>query len=881
MMDIESYRQAFEDIRKESDDSEVRGLVLRAVRTMPKSPEFVGLFKLGLSLLSRVHDPQDRNLAILDYVKEVPLTDSFRRFYMTAIEDAITAADALDEAHRRLTELLRLLGEMPKTKEFRNLRHLAWRLALNLPDKPRFQGMPIEKVANELPKASDDDFYRRYTLLGVAKEVLKDGSFPELYREAMQHAMKAALTIPEPYYKKFAFLFIANELSKTPDHMDLYAAALTDAFKAACELSDPFAREYGLLEVLKDVPKTEEFYHLLREILEQTLSFFTIKNWMGDLEVFDVVDYILSAEETGVTDSKKKRFTRERYSKLISIELEKFGPMLNDIRFIETLKPYTHVWVQPKNLRDAIKKVVNHLEGLKDVFHGKEIKRPVFVSESYPGGLGSYIHKKEADTNECIAIDLGATNTVIMRKKGTGPADYVVLAPISAQYDGVQVIPTVLGAGTDTIGADVHDESPISDIKQLLLDGNPKGRAYMERFFRVLYQHLKKAVSTGGWFVFASREADVVYLTAPVGYQDYRGVLKEIAGSVIRGVKVEILEEPLAAAIGYQVAEEKDKVMMIIDFGGSTLNTMVVRLNINEVHVVAKPERAQLLGGHDIDRWLAEYLAEKIGMSPESVTYSLVRAAEDIKIRLSKRDHVPFEWDGREVCAITRSEFEAVLDKHEFYDLVDRTLTYVIKRAEKVGIRKEKIEAVLLTGGSSQIPSFNEKIGDFFESLRGRNLIYDHSPLSAVATGAALYGTRDVMDRHLGIAYALKYSTENGAKHHSYSIILEKGEILPLEKTYRITPARRLATQKEILLELYEVPESLITRKWVMEGGIEFIKQEIIASDEVELADFKTITLQFKEPVDSPIDVTFSIDEKGSLKVRYGIETVDTGLRLQ
>ena len=38
------------------------------------------------------------------------------------------------------------------------------------------------------------------------------------------------------------------------------------------------------------------------------------------------------------------------------------------------------------------------------------------------------------------------------------------------------------------------------------------------------------------------------------------------------GVEIEFLEEPLAAAIGYQVAEERDRIVMVIDFGGNTLD---------------------------------------------------------------------------------------------------------------------------------------------------------------------------------------------------------------------------------------------------------------------------------------------------------------------
>ncbi|MBI5827420.1 MAG: Hsp70 family protein [Deltaproteobacteria bacterium] len=858
MKTIDDIKQDLCRVRDSSDGLAVRRLLVGTARELPKTVEHLDLFKLGFSLLDKITNPEDRRMALLEFAKEIPSAGPFRDFYSMAMEEAVIAADGLEEQYRRLTELLRLARELPRTGDFARHRLLAWRLALNLPDKPRYFSLPIEKVADELPKSSDIEFYRKYTLMGVIKELQRDGSFPELYKEAIAHAIAAALTIKEPYYRKYTLLFIARELPKTGEYIALFKQAITEAYRAATETSDQFAREYALFDILEETPKTVEFYPLLNELFEQALSFFTMRKWVGDLEVLDVVDYIISAEDMTVTESKKRRFTRERYAKLITAELEKLGPRLNDIRFIDTLKPYVHVWVQPRFLREAIKKVVDHLESLKGAFHGREIKRPVFAAETHPEGIGDYIHKKEPAANECVAIDLGATNTVVVRKKGPAKADFVPLSPLSRQYDGVYLIPSVLSASTNTIGADVTEENPVANFKQMLLDGHPKGRESMERFFRILYQHLKKAISTGGWFSFA-KEADVIYITAPVGYQDYRKAIREIAGGVIKGIRVDIIDEPLAAAVGYQVAEDADKVIMIVDFGGSTLNTMLLRLNMDAVHVVAKPERAQMLGGHDIDGWLAEYLAGKAGIPSTEA---------------------PFEWNGREVCRVTREEFEEVLDGHEFYRLVDRTISHVLKRAEKVGVRKDKIEAVLLTGGSSQIPSFREKIGDIFPELRDRNLIYDHSPLSAVGMGAALYGTRDVTDRHLGMAYALRYVTDDSARPHSYGIILEKGEMLPLEKTYSLTPARRLSVQNDIFLELFEVPDELITRMWVMEGGIEFIKQEIKHGEEAVLRSLKTITLSFKEPIEGDVSVTFRVDEKGLLTIRYGIETLDTGLAL-
>ncbi len=872
--------------RDNPEQAALRSLVISATRELPKSPENLDLFRLAFELAKRIEDQNDRNFAVIEVSRETPFTEAFHQLYQDVMEAAIIASDALDEPHRRITELLRIAKELPSNEEFLGLRRLAWRLVLGLADRPRQTPAPLEQVAMELPKGSDYTFYRRYTLLGIAKELLKDGDFPDIYKEAIEIALKAVKLIDEPYYRKYTLIHIAKDLPLTDEFYDIYKQAINEAYDASLLIKDPFAQLHALIDMFQFTPKTHDFFPLLKDVLTKALGFFTIRNWVGDLDVLDVVDYILSAEEMGVSESKKRRFDRGKYANRLTHELEKLTSSINDTRFIEVLRPYTHAWVQPKALREAVRKVVEKLEALKSTYHGREVERPVFVGESHPTGAGHLIHRKEAAAIDCIAIDVGATNTVIVRKKGDAPPDFVVLPEVSRQYDSASIVPTVLSPETNTIGTGVIDEAPILNIKQMMLEGNPKGREYMERFFRTLYQHIKKATSAGGgWFSFASKNAaEKIYLTVPVGYQDYKKTMRGIAGRVVKGAKVEFIEEPLAAAVGYQVIEQRDKVFLIIDFGGSTMNTMIVRLNMNEVHVVAKPERAQIFGGQEIDAWVSEHLAEKFSAHVSGMPlYRLLAAAEEVKIGLSDKREANFIWNNSHIGVVTRHEFEEVLERHEFYRAVDRVVAQVVRKAEKVGLRKDSIEAVLLTGGSSQIPSFKEKIGHIFPLLRAKNLIYDHSPLTAVATGAALYGTRDITDRHLAMAYAMRYATVEKDKTHSSSIVLEKGEILPLEKTFRFTPARKLGMQNEVSLEMYEVPEGNIVRRWISEGELEFLKQELKQTEGEALNSLNTITITFKDAIKGDIFVTFCIDSAGALTLRYGPENtvMDTGLRLQ
>ncbi len=837
-----------------------------------------------------IDEPRHRKDSLIAIAGKLPEGPEFQHLYIRAMSAAINAANEIADSQHRIHALLSITDELPKTSEFDPLRLKALRFALNMAkaSDPHSRRSLLAEIAKGLPRHCDIPFYKQYTLLGIARDLPKTGEFLELYKESMQVAVAAANTIEEPFYRKYALDNIARELPKTDEFSPLYLQAITDSFNAVSSAPDPFIRLYALIDIFRDIPKSAEFFPLIYKVLKQTLDLFSIKMQVKGVKLIDVIDRILMAEEKGLKESRKAKYTREKYAHALAKELEIFGQQLNDIRFIEILKPYTHPWVRPKKLRAAIKKIVARLEELRNIYHGREIEKPLFVKQTFQRGRETFDAQADiTPVKECLSIDLGATNTVIMKKKSDSIPEFVSLGSVSGQCGDACVIPTILSLKTDAIGKAVAPaDARVSNFKKMLLEGTPDGKAYMERFLTILYQHLKREIGQRGGLlsIFANNLTDKLYVAVPVGFPEYKRCMKELVERIMKGVKAEFLEEPLAAAIGYQVAEKEDRVVMIIDFGGSTLDVMMLRLNINEAHVIAKPDRSKILGGHDIDLWLAEYLSGKLNGAVDSAFPELINRAEELKIALSDRDRVSFNWNGNEICKISRDDLEEILAEHNFYNSVDRAVLYVLGKAEKIGVSKEKIEAVLLTGGSSLIPSFREKIEAIFPALREQNSIYSHSPFSAVAIGATLYGNRRVIDRHLSLAYAIRYTIKDDEKRYAYDIVLEKGEPFPFEKTFKAMPAKKLGGQNEIYLELFEAPDSHIMRKWERnEAGMEFIRQTIKHTDNISFKGLRIINLTFDEPVEKEIYITFSVNDSGHLNVKYGEDNkeIETNIRLQ
>jgi molecular chaperone DnaK (HSP70) len=921
-------KEAVKSIKNVASPEERARILLKNIREAPKSAESIATFNETLSVLKTLEPPEDKRIALQAFIKEIPLASAFIEtykdtflalidaiehiadprakktllthiaeglpndpdlapYFKEAIKRAIEAANEIEDPPIRRNSLAMIVERLPKDESLSDLSLYALELALGLSDAPIVKKNTLEEIAFELPRTCDHEFFRNNTFIGITQRLPKTNKFKALYKLAITTAIEAAHTIEEPYYVKYALIYISEELPKEEEFHYLYRLSLLGALEASLAIIDPFVRHFSLMEMLEDLPKTREFYPQIMEVIENMLPFYSVKNRMDDVDVLEVIDYIIVAEERKFTEAKKKRYNRVNYGIKFANAIKRLTPTLNDIRFIEIFKPYTHVWVQPPALREAAKNVVTYLEALQEKYHGSEITRPHLMREAHPD-WEAHLQKRQEEApreaNDTIAIDLGATNTLIMRKRISSEPHFINLSHISKQVGDIHCIPTVVGVDDDTIGTEAINSNPVINIKKLLLSGDPRGAEYMEKFFHTLYKHLKDELTPQGWLnILSNKPKETFYLTVPVGFQGYRKDILSIARKSAKGIKGDFIEEPLAAAIGYQVAEERDKIVLIVDFGGCTLDVMVLRINLKTVNVIAKPDRSQMLGGSDIDYWVAEKLAEKVGIKASEIPNALLNIAEEIKIALSSEKSVPFIWEGKEICSLDLEEFEEILDARDFYKSVDRAVSYVLKKTAKLGVPRDKIEAVIITGGSSQMPSFKDKIAHIFPELRKENAIFDHSPLTAVVTGAAYYGTREITDRHLTVPYAIKHITENKDRPFSYELIFEKGEHLPFEKTFRMSPGKTLGTQNEFFLELFEVPDTMITRRWESESGLEFIRQVLKQPEATGLGTFKIVTIPFAEEIEDEVEITFKVDEAGRLTVSYlgGEKVIDPGVRLQ
>ena len=237
-------------------------------------------------------------------------------------------------------------------------------------------------------------------------------------------------------------------------------------------------------------------------------------------------------------------------------------------------------------------------------------------------------------------------------------------------------------------------------------------------------------------------------ITVPAYFNDAQRQATKDAGT-IAGLNVKrIINEPTAAALAFALKEDKnkEKVLAVIDEGGGTLDVTILDM-ADGVFEVKATNGDTHLGGADWDNAIADWLVTSfkadtgIDLTKDPMAMQRIKdASEQAKIALSNQTttdiNLPFitaDATGPKHLqkTLTRAEFERMTQS-----LWDRVLIPCQNALKDSGYTKDQINEVLLIGGSSRMPKFQEVVKNFFgkEPLKGIN------PDEAVSMGAAIQG---------------------------------------------------------------------------------------------------------------------------------------------
>ncbi|WP_433385547.1 Hsp70 family protein [Micromonospora sp. KLBMP9576] len=370
--------------------------------------------------------------------------------------------------------------------------------------------------------------------------------------------------------------------------------------------------------------------------------------------------------------------------------------------------------------------------------------------------------RDEEDRMYGVGVDLG-TSFAAAAVAQAGALDMVrlggqaVVTPSAAYLDENGVLLT--GEVADRLG--LRDSSRVArefkrrlgDPTPVLLAGAPHSpTALMAALLRSITDTVSKA--RGG-------PPDHVVLTHPAVWGPYRreqfAAVAPLAGLPrprdphageaaphTGGTTVDTVTEPVAAATYYCSTKPlpPDGLLAVYDLGGGTFDSAIVRNGADGLEIVGTPEGIEWLGGADFDQAILENVNRQLGgavtrLDPAdpgtaallaAILRECVLAKEALSTRLQAEVTVPLP-DGVRHVTVTRDMFEKTITPS-----LDATVEAFRRALTSADITPQDLTAVLLVGGSSQIPRVTEVLRD---TLRRPILINAH-PKHAVALGAAM-----------------------------------------------------------------------------------------------------------------------------------------------
>jgi len=244
-------------------------------------------------------------------------------------------------------------------------------------------------------------------------------------------------------------------------------------------------------------------------------------------------------------------------------------------------------------------------------------------------------------------------------------------------------------------------------------------------------------------------------VTVPAYFNDSQRQATKDAGKIANLDVKRIINEPTAAALAFGQDKTDGKVLAVYDLGGGTFDISILEIS-GGVFEVKATNGDTALGGEDFDVKLQDFLQREfksqsgIDISGDKGAIQRVReAAEKAKCELSSTTqtainipYLAFDNSGPKHLntALTRAKFEGLCEK-----LVERTIKPLEACLKDSGLTKDKVDEVLMVGGSTRIPKVGEIVQNFFGKTPNRGV----NPDEAVAIGAAIQGavlTGDVKD---------------------------------------------------------------------------------------------------------------------------------------
>lgn len=400
---------------------------------------------------------------------------------------------------------------------------------------------------------------------------------------------------------------------------------------------------------------------------------------------------------------------------------------------------------------------------------------------------------------QVVGIDLGTTNSLIAALEDGQP--WVI-----PDEDGTVLLPSYVGMGDSgqlLVGQSARRQLAAAPDRTVKSIKRQMGTDYTvtlgDRTYRpqeisaIILRSLKQRAEA-----MLEDEVTQAVITVPAYFTDAQRQATKEAGEIAGFEVLQILNEPTAAALVFDIDSEDSETVLVYDLGGGTFDVSIVEITGDVTEVLASHGNNRL-GGDDFDRQLQRYLTDRFlqihdaEVPNDAATQArLLQAAEQAKIALSEHAFTtvrePFLVSQGETALhletdIAREDFENLIKP-----LLKETLEAIDRALSDADMTADDIDRAILVGGSTRIPLVQRLV----EGHLPDTPVSSFEPDLCVGLGAALQAgvlsgaavdsiLVDVSPHSLGIAVVM--DTPLGPMPGMFSTIIPRNSVIPTSRS--------------------------------------------------------------------------------------------------